>query len=174
MKDVELKLISALMKNSRRSDRELAKVIGVSQPTVTRLRTKLENEGYILEYTMMPNLVKLGYHLFALTFVSMKSTISPEEADKVRKIAQELAKKAPSNIVVIERGMGLGFTGVVGSFHKDYASYAELIEETKRCPYLENKTETFLINLDDKVHYRHLTLRTLAEHLLTLKNKNEE
>ena len=36
LKDVELKLFSELMKNSRRSDRELAKVIGVSQPTVTR------------------------------------------------------------------------------------------------------------------------------------------
>jgi DNA-binding Lrp family transcriptional regulator len=32
MKDVELKLISELMKDSRRSDRELAKAIGVSSP----------------------------------------------------------------------------------------------------------------------------------------------
>jgi DNA-binding Lrp family transcriptional regulator len=42
MKDVELRLISELMKNSRRSDKELAKVIGVSQPTVTRIRLKLQ------------------------------------------------------------------------------------------------------------------------------------
>jgi len=35
MKDVKLKLISELMKNSKKSDRELAKVIGVSQPTIT-------------------------------------------------------------------------------------------------------------------------------------------
>ena len=42
MKDFELKLISELMKNSRRSDRELAKILQVSQPTVTRVRTKLE------------------------------------------------------------------------------------------------------------------------------------
>ncbi|NWG10523.1 AsnC family transcriptional regulator [Candidatus Bathyarchaeota archaeon] len=170
MKDVKLRLISELMKNSRRSDRELARAIGVSQPTITRLRAKLEGEGNILEYTVMPNFVKLGYHLFALTFINMKTAISPEEADKVRQIAQELAKKAPSNIVVIERGMGLGYTGVVGSFHKDYASYAELIEEIKRSPHLESKTESFLINLDDKIHYRHLTFRTLAEHLLTLKS----
>ena len=45
MKDVELKLISELMKNSRRSDRELAKTIGVSQPTVSRLIRKLEKNG---------------------------------------------------------------------------------------------------------------------------------
>jgi DNA-binding Lrp family transcriptional regulator len=40
------------MKNSRRSDRELALVLGISQPTVTRLRTRLEKEGIIKEYTM--------------------------------------------------------------------------------------------------------------------------
>lgn len=37
MKDVELSLVAELLKDSRRSDRELAKAIGVSQPTVSRL-----------------------------------------------------------------------------------------------------------------------------------------
>jgi DNA-binding Lrp family transcriptional regulator len=41
MKELEGKWLSELLKNSRRSDRELAKAIGVSQPTTTRLRTKL-------------------------------------------------------------------------------------------------------------------------------------
>lgn len=44
MKDVELKLISELLKNSRRSDRELAKTLGVSQPTVSRTLKRLEKE----------------------------------------------------------------------------------------------------------------------------------
>lgn len=174
MKDVELKLIAELMKNSRRSDRELSKIIGVSQPTITRLRTKLEKEGSILEYTMTPNLTKLGYHLFALTFISLKSTLSPEEVEKVRKIGQEQAQNAPPNIIVIERGMGLGFAGLIGSLHPNYASYAELIDEMKQSPYIDSKIESFIINLDEKVHLRHLSMRTLAEDLLTLKKKNEE
>jgi hypothetical protein len=37
VKDVELKLIYELIKNSRRSDRELARVLKVSQPTVSRM-----------------------------------------------------------------------------------------------------------------------------------------
>ena len=41
VKDVELKLISELMKDSRRSDRELAKAIGVSQPTISRMIRKI-------------------------------------------------------------------------------------------------------------------------------------
>jgi DNA-binding Lrp family transcriptional regulator len=44
MKDIERRLISELMKNSRRSDRELAKALGTSQPTITRTRGKLERE----------------------------------------------------------------------------------------------------------------------------------
>jgi transcriptional regulator with PAS, ATPase and Fis domain len=32
LKDIELKLISELMKNNRRSDRELARAIEISQP----------------------------------------------------------------------------------------------------------------------------------------------
>jgi Lrp/AsnC family transcriptional regulator for asnA, asnC and gidA len=68
MKDVAVKLISELMKNSRKSDRELARAIGVSQPTVTRLRGKLEKEGIIKEYTMIPDFKRLGYQIMAVTF----------------------------------------------------------------------------------------------------------
>jgi DNA-binding Lrp family transcriptional regulator len=47
MKDIELKLISELMLDSRRSDRELAKVLGVSQPTVSRrARDQEAGEGW--------------------------------------------------------------------------------------------------------------------------------
>jgi DNA-binding Lrp family transcriptional regulator len=49
LREVELRLISELMKNSRKSDRELARTIGTSQPTVTRTRNRLEKEGYIKE-----------------------------------------------------------------------------------------------------------------------------
>jgi DNA-binding Lrp family transcriptional regulator len=44
LKDVDLKILSELMKNSKASDRQLAKKIGVSQPTVTRRRARLERE----------------------------------------------------------------------------------------------------------------------------------
>jgi DNA-binding Lrp family transcriptional regulator len=45
IRDIELKILSELMKNARISDRELAKKIGVSQPTVSRIRSRLEKEG---------------------------------------------------------------------------------------------------------------------------------
>ena len=56
LKEIELKMLSELIKNSRRSDRELAKAIGTSQPTATRIRSKLEKDGVIKEYTTIPDL----------------------------------------------------------------------------------------------------------------------
>ena len=87
MRNVELKLISELMKNSQRSDREIAKAIGVSQPTVTGTKAKLKREGCLLEYTLIPNFEKLGYEIFDLTFASIKQTFSLEQAEEARKTA---------------------------------------------------------------------------------------
>ena len=42
LRDFELKIVSELMKNSRRSDRELPKAVGLSQPSVSRIIRKLE------------------------------------------------------------------------------------------------------------------------------------
>ena len=48
-KELPQQLLRELLKNSKRSDRELSKILGVSQPTITRARTKLVNEGVIKE-----------------------------------------------------------------------------------------------------------------------------
>jgi len=172
MKNVELKLISELMKDSRRSDRELARAIGTSQPTVTRIRTKLEKEGYIQEYTIIPNFRKLGYQILALTFVELKKVITPEEVEKAREIAKKVLKNELFEAVMAERGMGLGSTGVFISFHEDYASHLKFTQWLKQFGFLEiSKINSFLISLDDEIRYRPLTFSTLADHLATLKEK---
>jgi len=79
VKKVERRILSELMKNSRRSDRELAKVIGSSQPTVTRARNRLEKEGYIQEYTIMPDFLKLGYEILAVTLFKYKKQFDAEK-----------------------------------------------------------------------------------------------
>jgi DNA-binding Lrp family transcriptional regulator len=78
LKPLDYRLISELIKNSRRSDRELAKALHVSQPTVTRRRALIEKE-LIDGYTTIPKWEKLGYELFAITFVKIKSFIASKE-----------------------------------------------------------------------------------------------
>jgi DNA-binding Lrp family transcriptional regulator len=138
----DFRVLFALMKGARRSDRELAKALNVSQPTVTRKRAKLEKEGYIKEYTIIPDLVKMGYDFIAVSFLSFNED-RPELFDKAR----EWAKNRPC-VVFAANGEGLGMNSIMISVHANYASYSRLITELRRDwqPNLRN-TETFIISL---------------------------
>jgi len=72
LRKIELQLMSELLKNCRRSDRDLAKSIGTSQPTITRRRAKLEKERLIDSYTAIPNFAKLGFEIMAFSFYSWR------------------------------------------------------------------------------------------------------
>ena len=80
-------LLYELMKNSRRSDRQLAKAVGVSQPTITRMRKTLEKKGYIHGYTLVPALDKIGFEIMAFNFLSADIT-----EDFVKKIREWTVK----------------------------------------------------------------------------------
>ena len=95
-----LRLLFALIKRSRRSDRELAKVLKVSQPTVTRKRAKLEKEGYIREYTVIPDFPKLGFQIMSVIFTKFKSSIPSETLEEIRKKVRDDEKKHPSSILL--------------------------------------------------------------------------
>ena len=173
-KETELKLIAELMKNSRRSDREIAKTLGVSQPTVTRLINKLEKEGYIKEYTAIPDFCKLGFRILALIFVKLKKTLSPAEADEARRIVSEELGKSGFGIVMLERGIGLGFDGVIMAYYPDYANYVRHRNIIKSYPFVDiSKIDALLINLSDRVRYRPLTFSYLASVVLALAKEKE-
>jgi DNA-binding Lrp family transcriptional regulator len=163
MKDVELRLISELMKHGRKSDRELAKAIGASQPTVTRTRSRLEKEGIIREYTIIPDFNKIGYKIMAITFALSRS-LDKEEAQRTQKVLADSVKDKQFEFIMLERGNGLGFDGVVISLHENYASYLKVLEWLRQFDFLEIKrTNSFLINLEDEVRYRPLTFSAFAQ-----------
>jgi DNA-binding Lrp family transcriptional regulator len=166
VKDVELKLISELMKDSRRSDRELAKAIGVSQPTISRMIRKLEKGGIVKEYTMIPNFSKLGFGILAITFVKRPKDVSAAELDKIMVMGQEIAEKRGMKSILALRGIGLGYDVAVISVHEDYASYLEVVNGIREFPGSDAESiQSFLINLRDAVQYRALTLSYLAGYL---------
>jgi DNA-binding Lrp family transcriptional regulator len=173
LKDLELELISELMKNSRRSDRELAKALGVSQPTVSRTMERIKKRGLIREFTIIPDFQKLGYELVAFTLVRTRSGLSAQELEKARQISlRDMSEKSPPEIVLFERGLGGGYTSILVSFHHNYTEYAKLKERMKQYPFLDHgATMSFLMDLNDSIHYRYFTFSTLAKHLLTIKKE---
>jgi DNA-binding Lrp family transcriptional regulator len=171
LKDVELKLVSELMKNSRRSDRELAKALGISQPTVSRTISRLEKEGIIREYTMIPDFCRLGFNLMAVIMFKLKS-ISPEEIQELHRAAHELDNRERRPYLLVMDGIGLGKELVVISFHKDYGDYAAYMRDVKEAASSKMKAyvnmediEGFLIDLSYKDHYQPLTFSRVAAHL---------
>lgn len=160
------------MKNGRKSDRELAKTIGVSQPTVSRVRTRLEKEGIIKEYTMIPAFLKLGFEIAAITFLRFVKELSSEELDELRRYSREIEKKRSEAILMAMNGMGLGFNRVFISFHKNYSSYVKTITEVKTIPNVDpSHVESFIISLIDETHFQPLTLSVIAKYLLELKEE---
>ena len=169
-----LKVLSELMKNSKVTDRELGKKLGISQLTVTRTRRKLEEEGYIKEYTIIPDFAKLGYGILAINLFKYEQTFDAPKIEKAKQILKESLSEGPYEMVMAERGMGLGFNAILMSFHKDYASLAELKNWARQfASFGLEEIESFLVNLNDAVRYKPLTFSTLAKHLLMPEKEKE-
>lgn len=180
MKDLDVQLIAELMRNSRRSDRELAKALGVSQPTVSRLISRLEKEGVIKEYTVIPDFRKLGFNLMAIIMFKLNA-ISPTELQELHRAARELDNQERRPYLLVMDGIGLGKQLVVISFHKDYADYSIYMKDMKEAASAKMKAYTntediegFLIDLNYKGHYQPITFSRVAANLQTKKGTKKE
>ena len=150
-----IKLLYEMMKNSKRSDREIAKIIGVSQPTITRMRQRLEKTGYIRDYTVVPDLEKLGYEIAAFTFMTIANSNVKSE---------NMKKWIESNSKVIFSASGDGLNGkssIIVSIHKDFTDYSEFMSEF-RSKWSESITnvDSFLVPLRGDV-VKHFSFKYL-------------
>jgi len=124
LKPIDYKLLFELMKNLHRSDRQIAKALGVSQPTVTRRRAMLE-ESYIEGYTVLPKFGRIGFEIAALTFTKSKPECKRgDEKEKTNQKMKEWFMKQP-NVMLVQEGRGMGWDSVCVSLHDSYSNYAE-------------------------------------------------
>jgi DNA-binding Lrp family transcriptional regulator len=173
LKDLEKRLLSELMKNSRRSDRELSKVLGVSQPTISRTIKKLEKEGFIKEYTIIPDFAKLGYTLLGLTLVK-RPRAPDEKVAEVFKMTAELEKRNPYANLMAVYGMGFGKDVFFATFYKDYSEYVRAMEVTKTVPFTDlDNIESFLVNVSDPQNFRLLSMSQIASHSIASHKKED-
>jgi len=152
-----MSLLLELLKNSKRSDREIAKVLGVSQPTVTRLRSRLVKEEMLQEFTVIPDFVKMGYEIMAISCVKKKKPIT-----ELRENAVKWWKKYP-NVIFAAGAEGMGKNGVIISLHKNYTDFSKFV--TEQLQYWEDEIadyDTMLISLKGVI-VKPLSLAYLAE-----------
>ncbi len=163
LKDIDYKILSELLKNSKMSDRKLAKKIGVSQPTVTRRRARLEKD-VIDGYTLIPKWEKLGYEILALTFVkTVQSLGTREKFEAAHKKGTEWFMKHP-NIILGAGCRGMGTNAIIISVHKSYSDLDNFLTKVKReLGDMCTDIQTVLVNLGGNQILKPLHLKYLAE-----------
>jgi DNA-binding Lrp family transcriptional regulator len=163
LKSIDYKILAALMRNSKVSDRQLAKEIGVSQPTVTRRRARLEKEA-IEGYTAIPKWTKLGYEILAITFVKSNQSLGLKgnyEAAHKRGIGW--AMKHP-NVLMSGGSRGMNMNGFLISVHKSYSDFDKFMSEHKReLGDMFTDVQTAIVNLGGADILKPLHLKYLAE-----------
>jgi Lrp/AsnC family leucine-responsive transcriptional regulator len=151
LKPIDFEIISELIKNPRLSDRQAAKKLGISQPTVTRRRMELEKER-LLDYTSIPDLAKLDFEILAITFGNR--AVHPQ---------QDFMERHP-NLIFVSSGSGVGSDRVAISIHRNFSDYSMFMQDIRsQWGDLMEITDSFLVSLDSDNVLRPLSLRYVAE-----------
>lgn len=164
--NIELRIIAELMKNSRRSDREISRALRTSQPRVSRLIKKLEKEGYIKEYTIIPDFKRLGYQIMNLSMFTLLAT-NEEQQVELKRAASKMDRESTFANMIVARGLGMGKNRVFVTFFRDYDEYTRNMKEVKNLPNVNiDSLESFLIDLTDDFSYRILSMKQIARSIV--------
>lgn len=145
-----MRLLQELLNDSSRSDRELGRAIGVSQPTVSKIKKELLEKGLIRGFTVLPNFFKIGYELMAITLVKERSFFSStKERQKHHKMVKNWMREQP-NVAFCSYCRDLDFEGLMISFHKSYNDFDQFISVHNRdLGHLIKDVKSLLVNLDE-------------------------
>ena len=162
-KDIDYRIISELLKNSKVSDRELGKKLGVSQPTISRRRALLERELFD-GYTIVPKWDKLGYEILAVNFVKIKSEVATEERYKTSRERGVKWLMNQPNIIMTTASKGMGMDAFNISLHRSYSDYDEWFRNFRlEWGDLVDDIQSVLVNLRGKEVVKPLHFKYLSE-----------
>lgn len=116
-----LELLTALLSIGGKSDRAIAKILGISNTTLSNRKRRLEKEGYIEEYTIIPDFRKMGIELIQFSFSSTTDYLTQEQVEEARKLMQN----HPEILCVLDSQDEAGTKWVAISVHKNYNDYLE-------------------------------------------------
>ena len=141
--DIDRKLIGELLKNSKRSYRELARAIGVSAATVINRVQRLESSGVIKDYSTRLDHERLGYELTVITEIIVSK-------GKLLETDAEIAKIP--NVCAVYDITGQTDAMVVAKF-KSRSSLSEFTKKLLSMPYVE-RTNTHVVLTTVKEDFR--------------------
>jgi len=103
------------------------------------------------------------------------SLITEKEIGIFQNMHPETIGREPFGVLLIQRGMGLGYEMTIVSFHQNYASYDAFRNYAKRSIGTSiTEMNTFLVNLREEKNNLPPTLAFLALQILKSNNKTKE
>ncbi len=144
--DIDRKLLGELLKDSKRSYRELAKAIGVSAATVINHVQRLESAGVIKDYSIRLDHERLGYELTVITEITVSKGKLLETEEEIAKIP---------NACAVYDVTGLTDAMVVAKF-KSRSDLSEFTKKLLAMPYVE-RTNTHVVLTTMKEDFRMLS-----------------
>jgi len=143
--DIDRKILRELLKGSNRSQRELAKAIGVSTATVINHVQRLESAGVVRNYTVLLDHERLGYELTVITEITVSK-------GKLLEVEEEISKI--SNVCAVYDVTGLTDAMVVAKF-KSRSNLSDFTKKLLAMPYVE-RTNTHMVLTTIKEDFRML------------------
>ncbi len=153
LRDKEKQVLFELLKDGRKPDKHVAQLLKLTQPTVTRIRQRLERDKVIRGYRAIVDEKMAGFSISAITFFDWRDYSDKEHVEEATNYITKMAE-----VVYFARGEGLrGKTYVMISFHKtfaDYESFTRKLRERygKQMAYVEE-----FISSTDSIHKKDST-----------------
>ena len=161
LKSLDYKILWELVKNSRRSDRTLARVLKSSQPTVTRKRTRLEKD-FLDGYTAIPKWEKIGYEILAITLIKAVGIFSSKEYPDIQKQGLEWLAKQP-NVIMGGACEGMGMNAFIFSLHKSFSDHSKFMLNLRlEMGNFIDEVQTILVDLRATQRLKPFHLKYLA------------
>ena len=141
--DIDRRLLGELLKDSKRSYRELAKAIGVSAATVINHVQRMESGGVIKDYSVRLDHERLGYELTVVTEIIVSK-------GKLLETDAEIAKIP--HVCAVYDITGETDAIVVAKF-KSRSDLSEFTKSLLSMPYVE-RTNTHVVLTTVKEDFR--------------------
>jgi DNA-binding Lrp family transcriptional regulator len=141
--DVDRRVLRELLRDSKRSFRELARSLGLSTATVINRVQRLESSGVISNYTIQVDHEKVGYELTVITEITVSK-------GKLLEVEEEISKMP--NVCAVYDVTGLTDAMVIAKF-KNRRSLSDFTKKLLSMPYVE-RTNTHVVLTTIKEDFR--------------------
>lgn len=127
IRDREKQVLFELLKDGRKPDKHIAQLLKLTQPTVTRIRQRLERDKIIRGYRAIVDEKAAGFSISAITFFDWRDYSEKEQIEE----AVNYINKMPE-VVYFARGEGLrGKTYVMITSHKTFSDYIDFTKKLR-------------------------------------------